>query len=75
MTKPGAAIAGYAGITVASGFVFGLPVGLSFVGEPFGERELIGMAYTFLQAIGRAGRAPPALDWLRSVSAVSGEVV
>ena len=52
-----AAIAGYASITVPAGFVSGLPAGLSFIGGPFSERELIGMAYAFEQATG--ARRPP----------------
>ena len=45
-----AAIAGYANITVPAGFVFGLPVGLSFIGPAFSEPTLLRLAYAFEQA-------------------------
>jgi amidase len=44
------AISGYASITVASGFVGPLPVGLSFIGGRWDEPTLIGLAYAFEQA-------------------------
>jgi amidase len=45
-----AAISGYASITVPAGFVFDLPIGLSFIAGPFSEGALIQMAYAFEQA-------------------------
>jgi amidase len=45
-----AAIAGYPSITVPMGQVFELPIGLSFIGKPFGEGELIEVAYAYEQA-------------------------
>jgi len=48
-TSP-AAVAGYPHITVPAGFVFGLPVGISFVGKPYSEPALIRFAYAFEQA-------------------------
>ena len=45
-----AAVAGYPHITVPAGFVFGLPVGLSFVGKAYSEPVLIRLAYAFEQA-------------------------
>jgi len=45
-----AAVAGYPHITVPSGYVFGLPVGLSFVGRAYSEPVLIRLAYAFEQA-------------------------
>ena len=48
-TSP-AAVAGYPHITVPAGYVFGLPVGLSFVGKAWQEPMLIKFAYAFEQA-------------------------
>ena len=45
-----AAVAGYPHVTVPAGYVYGLPVGLSFVGGAFSEATLIGMAYAYEQA-------------------------
>jgi amidase len=45
-----AAVAGYPGITVPAGFVFGLPVGLLFFGRPWSEPVLLKLAYAFEQA-------------------------
>jgi amidase len=52
-----AAVAGYPHITVPTGFVFGLPIGLSFVGTAFAEAKLIGYAFAYEQAT-RYRRAP-----------------
>ncbi|MDP4150059.1 MAG: amidase [Bacteroidota bacterium] len=52
-----AAMAGYPHITVPMGLVFGLPVGMSFVGAAWSEPELLKMAYAFEQA--SKGRTPP----------------
>ncbi len=52
-----AAISGYPNITVPAGFVSGLPIGISFVGKPWNEKQLIEIAYAFEQATG-ARRAP-----------------
>ena len=48
-TSP-AAVAGYPHITVPAGFVFGLPVGISFFGKAWQEAKLIQYAYAFEQA-------------------------
>jgi len=48
-TSP-AAVAGYPHITVPAGFIFGLPVGLSFFAGPWQEPTLIKFAYAFEQA-------------------------
>lgn len=48
-TSP-AAVAGYPHITVPAGYVFGLPVGLSFFGKAWQEPTLIKFAYAFEQA-------------------------
>lgn len=52
-----AAVAGYPSITVPAGFVFGLPVGISFFGRAYSEPTLIKIAYAFEQST-RARRAP-----------------
>jgi amidase len=52
-----AAVSGYAGITVANGFVGPLPVGVSFIGGRWSEPTLIGLAYAYEQ--GTHVRVPP----------------
>lgn len=52
-----AAVAGYPNITVPAGYIFGLPVGISFFGGAFQEPTLIRLAYAFEQAT-RARRPP-----------------
>jgi amidase len=44
------AIAGYPHITVPAGFVYGLPIGISFFAEAYSEPKLIKLAYSFEQA-------------------------
>ncbi len=44
------AMAGYPHITVPAGYVYGLPVGLSFFAGAYQEAKLIGYAYAFEQA-------------------------
>jgi amidase len=44
------AVAGYPHITVPAGFVFGLPVGISFFAKAWQEPMLIKLAYAFEQA-------------------------
>jgi amidase len=44
------AVAGYPNINVPVGFVFGLPVGISFFGRAWSEPTLIRLAYAFEQA-------------------------
>jgi amidase len=58
-----AAVAGYPDITVPAGFVFGLPVGISFFGRAWSEPTLLKIAYGFEQAT--KARKPP--KFLRSV--------
>jgi len=52
-----AAVAGYPGVTVPAGFVYGLPVGISFFGRAWSEATLVKLAYAFEQAT-RHRRAP-----------------
>ena len=51
------AVAGYPNINVTAGWVFGLPVGISFFGRAFSEPALIKIAYAFEQATKQ--RKPP----------------
>ena len=51
------AVAGYPHITVPAGYVFGLPVGISFFGAAWSEAKLIKYAYAFEQAT-KARQAP-----------------
>lgn len=55
-----AAISGYAAVTVPAGYISGLPIGVSFIGGPFSEEILIGIAYDFEQAT--QVREPPLPD-------------
>ena len=48
-TSP-AAVAGYPHITVPAGYIFGLPVGISFFSTAWQEPTLIKLAYAFEQA-------------------------
>ncbi|HEY8231734.1 MAG TPA: amidase [Vicinamibacteria bacterium] len=52
-----AAVSGYPSLSVPMGFVFGLPVGLSFVGRPWSEALLVRLAYAYEQATRH--RKPP----------------
>jgi amidase len=52
-----AAVAGYPDISVPAGFVFGLPVGISFFGRAWSEPTLLKIAYGFEQTI--KPRKPP----------------
>ncbi len=52
-----AAVAGYPSITVPAGFVYGLPIGLSFFGRAWSEPILLKLAYAFEQATKH--RKPP----------------
>jgi amidase len=55
-TSP-AAVAGYPSISVPAGFVFGLPVGISFFGRAWSEPKLLKIAYAFEQTTKH--RKPP----------------
>jgi len=52
-----AAVAGYPSLTLPAGQVFGLPVGISFIGAAWSEPTLIRLAYAFEQATRH--RRPP----------------
>jgi amidase len=52
-----AAVSGYPSVTVPMGFVFGLPVGLSFIGRAWSEAVLVRLAFAFEQATRH--RRPP----------------
>jgi amidase len=52
-----AAIAGYPNVTVPLGYVFGLPIGISFFGRAWSEPTLLRLAYAFEQAT--KTRKPP----------------
>jgi amidase len=58
-----AAVAGYPNINVPAGYVFGLPVGISFFGRAYSEPTLIKLAYAFEQAT--RFRKPP--QFLRGI--------
>jgi amidase len=58
-----AAVAGYPNINVPAGFVFGLPVGISFFGRAWSEPVLLKIAYGFEQA----SKARTAPEFLRSM--------
>jgi amidase len=52
-----AAVSGYPSLSVPMGFVFGLPVGLSFIGRAWSESVLVRLAFAFEQATRH--RRPP----------------
>ena len=52
-----AAVAGYPSVSVPAGEVFGLPVGIAFIGTAWSERRLIALAFAFEQATRH--RQPP----------------
>jgi amidase len=52
-----AAVAGYPSITVPAGQVYGLPVGISFIGTAWSEQRLVALAYAYEQATHH--RKPP----------------
>ena len=60
-----AAVAGYPNITVPAGYVYGLPVGISFFGRAWSEPVLLKLAYAFEQ-LTRVRRKPtyfPSVTW------------
>ena len=59
-----AAVAGYPSITVPAGYVFGLPVGISFIGGAWQEPTLLRLAYAYEQTA--TPRQPP--QFLHSIT-------
>ncbi len=59
-----AAVSGYASITLPAGYVFGLPVGISFIGGAWSEPTLLKLAFAFEQGTKhrRAPRFLPTAD-------------
>ena len=59
------AVAGYPHVTVPAGYVFGMPVGISFFGGAYSEGKLIKMAYALEQAtkIRRAPKFLPTVEF------------
>ena len=51
------AVSGYPNVTVPFGFIRELPIGVSFMGGPWTEGKLLGLAYAFEQAT--KGRQKP----------------
>ena len=45
-------LAGLPGMSIPCGFVEGLPVGMQIIGKPFGEAEMLRVAYAYEQATG-----------------------
>src|SRR5438067_1174207 len=60
------AVAGYPHITVPAGFIFGLPVGISFAGRAWSEPLLIKLAYAYEQPT-RQRRAPQFLPSVETI--------
>jgi amidase len=56
-TSTPAAVAGYPHVTVPAGFIFGLPVGISFFGRAWSEPTLLKLAFAFEQIT--KARKPP----------------
>jgi amidase len=51
------AVAGYPNITIPAGYIFGLPIGVSFIGGAYQEPKLLKLAFAFEQ--GTRIRMPP----------------
>ena len=57
-TSGPAAVGGYPAVSVPFGYVWGLPVGISFMGPRWSESRLIALAYAFEQAAATAAASP-----------------
>ncbi len=60
-----AAVAGYPNINVPAGFIFGLPVGISFFGRAWSEPALLKIAYGFEQLV-KARQKPEFLERVKT---------
>lgn len=60
-----AAVAGYPNINVPAGFIFGLPVGISFFGRAWSEPALLKVAYGFEQLV-KAREKPQFLEKVKT---------
>ena len=60
-----AAVAGYPNINVPAGFIFGLPVGISFFGRAWSEPALLKIAYGFEQLV-KARQRPQFLERVKT---------
>ncbi len=65
-----AAVAGYPNITVPAGYIFGLPVGISFFAGMLQEPVLFKLAYAFEQA-SKVRQSPKYLDTIENQSHTS----
>jgi amidase len=68
-----AAVAGYPHITVPSGHICGLPVGISFFGGPYQEPTLLKLAFAFEQAT--QVRCPPQFRATASISNLKSQMI
>ncbi len=57
-TSGPAAVGGYPAVSVPFGYVWGLPVGISFMGPRWSESRLIALAYAFEQAAATPAASP-----------------
>jgi len=65
------AVAGYPVITVPMGYVYGLPVGISFAGTAWSEGTLLRLAYAYEQ--GTKHRRPPAMRPVADLRALTAD--
>ncbi len=65
-----AAVAGYPHITVPAGYIYGLPVGISFAGRAWSEPKLIALAYAYEQLTKH--RKPPKFPAVADLTSATG---